>query len=89
MEKIRKLAAFKREIGLDPSEELLALGGIAPRADLTYSHVMRQLRQKDPDNVKKFMKEFQEAFDEALDNNLKNPERHALMQSLSHISIEV
>ena len=93
MEQLRKLAAIKRELGLDPIEELTALAkqsdGIAPRADLTYSHVMRELRQKDPKGVEKFMKDFKDAFERALDNNLKNPEKHALMESLSHISIEV
>jgi hypothetical protein len=61
----------------------------APKADLSYSYVMRKLRKNNPDQVREFQVEFKQAFEDALDQDIESPEDVALMQALQKVGVEV
>jgi hypothetical protein len=60
-----------------------------PKADLSYSYVMRKLRKNNEDKVREFQIDFKQAFEAALDQDLENPEDVALMQALKKIGVEI
>ena len=69
---------------------LSALAGTKhPRHDLSYSYVMRELRQKHQDKVLDFQKTFKKTFEEALDAEMDEPEQVALLASLKTIDTEI
>src|SRR5690606_20011661 len=94
-DKIRKSIILLSEAGERAlaSDLLCALAALTdtemPRADLTYSSVMRDLRQNNKDSVRKFQVTFKNAFEEAIDEELDNPEQIALMQALQEINVEI
>lgn len=73
---------------------LLAISAIddleEPRSDLTYTSVMRELRQKESeDKIKNFMKEFKEAFDAGLYEGIDEPESAALMMAIKKTEVDI
>jgi hypothetical protein len=61
----------------------------SPRADLSYTYVMRQLRKdKDPEKVKTFQVVFKKTFDQALDADLEDPAELALMKAIKHVDFQ-
>lgn len=93
--RLRKIAVRLRD--LDESEladkVLCAIAALTdaeePRADLSYSYVMRELRKtKNKEKVREFQKTFKEAFDEAVDNNIEDPASIALMTALEQNNLE-
>ena len=60
-----------------------------PRPDLTYSSVMRTLRNKYPEKVKEFEKTFKESFDKAVLEDLDNVEELALLEAIKKIKVEL
>lgn len=64
-------------------------GAKSPKANLSYSYVMRKLRKDHKDKVKDFQIIFKNTFDKALDNELENPEDIALMAALKGIDVEI
>lgn len=59
-----------------------------PRADLSYSYVMRKLR-KGKDSVRlKFQKVFKDAFDRALYEDIEEPAEIALMVAMKAINFK-
>ncbi len=59
-----------------------------PRADLSYSYVMRQLRKGDDERRLKFQKVFKESFDRALYEDLEEPADIALMVAMKAINFK-
>ena len=59
-----------------------------PRADLSYSYVMRKLRKGDDDRRLKFQREFKKAFDRALYEDVEEPAEIALMVALKAIDFK-
>jgi hypothetical protein len=59
-----------------------------PRADLSYSYVMRKLRKGDDDRRLKFQKVFKNAFDRALLEDVEEPAEIALMVALKAINFK-
>jgi hypothetical protein len=59
-----------------------------PRADLSYSYVMRQLRKDDDERRLKFQKVFKKAFDEALLEDIEDPAAVALMVGIKAIDFK-
>ena len=58
-------------------------------ADISYSSVMRELRQdKDEDRLRKFMIVFKETFDQSFINEIDEPQNVALMKALKAIDYE-
>lgn len=71
------------------SKELLIIAGAGDKADLSYSAVMRELRQDDDkDRTKVFMTVFKEIFDQSFISELEEPQNIALMQALKAIDYE-
>jgi hypothetical protein len=60
-----------------------------PRHDLSYSYVMRELRNKHKDKVKLFQTTFKKSFDEALFENMEDPDQVALLSALQTIDIKI
>jgi len=95
VDKIRKSIRLLSEAGEQAmvSDLLCALAALTdtemPRADLTYSSTMRELRQHHDGSVKNFQIAFKDAFEEALDAGLDCPEQVALMQSLQELDVEI
>jgi len=92
--KIRKLAKRLREENKhDLCDALIARtaskNSISPRSDLSYSFVMRQLRQNgDDDRVKAFQSAYKEAFDEAYIENIDDIDEAALLQAMQVAKIK-
>ena len=61
---------------------------IDPHTDLTYTAIMRDLRQNQKDKVVPFEKAFKEAFDAAIDEELENPEQLAIMEAMAKAGID-
>ena len=61
----------------------------SPKSDLSYSYVMRKLRENSPDRVNEFQLEFKQGFENALDRDLPNPEELALMQALQKTKLQI
>lgn len=59
-----------------------------PRADLSYSYVMRKLRKGDDDRRLKFQRAFKEAFDRALYEDVEEPAEIALMVAMKAIDFK-
>jgi hypothetical protein len=59
-----------------------------PRADLSYSYVMRKLRKGDDDRRLKFQKAFKVAFDRALNEDVDEPAEIALMVAIKAIDFK-
>jgi hypothetical protein len=59
-----------------------------PRADLSYSYVMRKLRKGDDDLRLKFQKVFKDAFDRALLEDVEEPAEIALMVAMKAINFK-
>jgi hypothetical protein len=59
-----------------------------PRADLSYSYVMRKLRKGENSIRLKFQKEFKQAFDRALYEDVEEPAEIALMVALKAINFK-
>jgi hypothetical protein len=59
-----------------------------PRADLSYSYVMRKLRKGDDDRRLKFQKAFKTAFDRALYEDVEEPAEIALMVAMKAINFK-
>jgi hypothetical protein len=59
-----------------------------PRADLSYSYVMRKLRKGDYDRQLKFQMAFKEAFDNALYEDVEEPAEIALMVAMKAIDFK-
>ena len=59
-----------------------------PRADLSYTYVMRELRNKNSDDIRAFQKTFKESFEQALDEGIDEPEQVALMEALQEVEFE-
>ncbi|MCK9567733.1 hypothetical protein M0R72_02135 [Candidatus Pacearchaeota archaeon] len=59
-----------------------------PRADLSYSYVMRKLRKGDTDRRLKFQKAFKIAFDRALYEDVDEPAEIALMVAMKAINFK-
>lgn len=64
-------------------------GSESPRVDLSYSYVMRKLRNTAPDQVRSFQVAFKRAFDDALDQDLDEPANIALTSALKETGVEV
>lgn len=60
-----------------------------PKPDLSYSSVMRKLRNKYKAKVKPFQITFKQIFEEALDGDVENPENMALVAALKKIDIKL
>jgi hypothetical protein len=59
------------------------------KADLSYSYVMRELRQTDdPERLHKFMVVFKKAFDAAFVKDIDEPANVALMQAMKAVGFE-
>lgn len=54
-------------------------------ADLSYSYVMRDLRNNYPDKVTLFMKTFKDTFDAAIDDDLEDADSIALLTAIKKI----
>lgn len=95
VDKIRKSIRLLSEAGeKDLASDLLcALAALTdaamPRSDLTYSSVMRELRQNHKDSVKDFQVEFKKAFEDALDEDLDDPDQVAMLHTLKKLDLEV
>lgn len=95
IDKIKESIILLAEIGDKKlvSDLLCALAAITntenPRADLTYSSVMRHIRNNRKDIVNDFQSYFKQSFEDALDNDLENPEQLALMESLQKFDVEI
>lgn len=61
----------------------------APRVDLSYSYLMRQLRKGKTNRRKKFQVAFKEAFDRALLEDLDEPAAIALMVAMKAINLKI
>lgn len=91
---IRKLAKDLKLAGADDicNKLMIALADIdeciTPRADLSYSSIMRCLHKNNTDKAKAFQKCFKEAFDEAFLTELDDVEEAALMQAMSQIDLD-
>jgi len=59
-----------------------------PRADLSYSYVMRKLRKGDDDLRLKFQTVFKDAFDRALLEDVEEPAEIALMVAMKAINFK-
>jgi hypothetical protein len=60
-----------------------------PRSDLSYTYVMRKLRQDgDPEKVRTFQVTFKDTFDQALDEDLEDPAELALMKAIKHVDFQ-
>jgi hypothetical protein len=59
-----------------------------PRADLSYSYVMRKLRKGDDSIRLKFQKVFKDAFDRALLEDVEEPAEIALMVAMKAINFQ-
>ncbi len=92
--KLRKLAKKLRMEGKhDLCDDLIASAAssksISPRPDLSYSYIMRQLRQAgDPDRVREFQIAFKKAFDEAYLENIENLDDVALLQAIQECKLQ-
>ncbi len=88
--KIVSLAKDLRAVGeKDLSKKLLVVAGAGEMADISYSSVMRELRQdKDEDRLRKFMIVFKETFDQSFINEIDEPQNVALMKALKAIDYE-
>lgn len=64
-------------------------GSESPRVDLSYSYVMRKLRNSAPDQVTPFQIAFKRAFEAALDRDLAEPANIALTSALKETGVEV
>lgn len=64
-------------------------GTESPRIDLSYSYVMRKLRNQYPDQVKSFQVAFKRAFEDALDQDMQEPANVALTSALEETGVEV
>jgi site-specific recombinase len=60
-------------------------GDLNTKADLSYSSIMRDLKDK-PEERKLFMETFKKAFDDAFINELDNPEEIALFAAMKEMS---
>ena len=61
----------------------------SPKTDLSYSYVMRKLRQDGNDKVtREFQQVFKEAFDRAIMEELESPEDSALMMAMQEIGFK-
>jgi hypothetical protein len=60
----------------------------SPRADLSYSYVMRKLRKDDDKKRLKFQKVFKDAFDRALLEDIEEPADVALMVAMKAIEFK-
>lgn len=59
-----------------------------PRADLSYSYVMRQLRKGNDERRLNFQKVFKKSFDEALLKDIEDPAAVALMVGIKAIDFK-
>lgn len=59
-----------------------------PRADLSYSYVMRKLRKGEDDQRLRFQKVFKDAFDRALIEDIDEPAEIALMVAMKAIDFK-
>jgi hypothetical protein len=89
-----KLAKKLREDGKNEScNHLIASSAsknaINPRPDLSYSYIMRRLRQiGDKNRTRSFQEAFKKAYDEAYINDLENIDDVALLQALQESDIK-
>lgn len=66
---------------------LCVLGTNNSSANLSYSYIMRELRQQnDPKRLYAFMKSFKDAFDKAFVDELEDPTNIALLSSIKAIN---
>jgi len=92
--KTRKLIQRLRADGRhDMCDRLIAQAkpdnSVSPRPDLSYSFIMRRLRQLgDKDRIKEFQKAFKDAFDEAYIEGLDNYDDVALMQAIQKVELK-
>ena len=88
---LRAIAKELRLLGASETADkvMCALAAVTdaeePRADLSYTYIMRELRKTDDDKRLVFQKTFKEAFDRALDEDLEDPSQVALMEALEQI----
>jgi hypothetical protein len=94
---INKISAVAKDLRLageqDLADKLLcALAALTdakqPKADLSYTYVMRELRKNCPENVDKFQIAFKQAFEQAIDENLEDPEQIALMEAMDAVEFK-
>ena len=92
-EELRSLCKILKEAGEDDlSDKLLCAlsavtGNKQPRADVTYSSMMRDLVKAGDDEKRlRFQETFKKTFDEALDEDLEGPEKIALMMAMKEIN---
>lgn len=61
---------------------------IEPKANLSYSYIMRDLRKNYPDKVSKFQKIYKHYFDKALIEDMEDFQEIALMHAVSDLEKE-
>jgi hypothetical protein len=62
---------------------------ISPRPDLSYSYIMRQLRQiGDKERVRQFQESFKKAYDEAYIEQVENADDVALLQAIQECKLK-
>lgn len=95
MKELRDIAQRLNIIGEEDIADVVlcalaaATDAIEPKADLTYTHIMRNLREKNKkDDVRTFQKVFKDVFEEALDKDVDNPEKIALLEAMNQIKYE-
>jgi len=91
--KLRKLAKKLRSDGKhEMCDQLIASAAspksISPRPDLSYSYIMRQLRQTgDKKRVRQFQEAFKKAYDEAYIEEVENADDVALLQAIQEAKL--
>jgi len=61
---------------------------IEPKANLSYSYIMRDLRKNHPDKVSKFQKIYKYYFDKALSEDMEDFEEIALMHAVEELEAD-
>lgn len=94
-EALRKLAKDFRLAGDDALVQqtlkvlTAATGNKEPKADLSYSHMLRKLRKGDKKKLREFQKAFKESFDSAIVEGLEDEaEATALFEALQKIGYD-
>lgn len=91
---LRRLAKELRMQGADEvcDKIVLAISSITnamdAKPDLSYSFVLRKLRNINSERVRKFQIAFKRAFDEAFLDGLSNPDDAAMLQAIQEIKMK-
>jgi hypothetical protein len=94
---LRRLKRLAQDLKLAGEDELAdkvacALSALAgtkePKAELSYSYMLRKLRKGDKERLRKFQVVFKNNFDAAMSESLSDPESIALMAALRAVDLE-